>query len=229
VKYEQFGGWIPAPLERHIKHFEAAICDAVREFADSLPERSLVLDAGAGEGSYAHLFKRQRYVALDLGIGDETWDYSKLDVLGDLSALPFPDRSFDAALNIVTLEHVKEPARVICELSRVLKAGGKLVLVAPHEWEEHQEPHDYYRYTRYGLKHLLSQAGFKNVLINPVGGIFRLLQRRLLSATFVLPTPLNVLFLAIVFVPAMIVPALDVFDKRRNFTLGYICTAHKSC
>ena len=67
---------------------------------------------------------------------------------------------FEASVNIVTLEHVREPARVLCELARTLAPGGRLLLIAPHEWEEHQQPHDYYRYTRYGLEYLLRQAGF---------------------------------------------------------------------
>ena len=91
----------------------------------------------------------QRYCGLDLGVGDHAWDYSQLDVLGDLETLPFPDATFEAAINIVTLEHVLHPDRVICELGRVLAPGGRFLLVAPLQWEEHQQPHDYGRFTRY--------------------------------------------------------------------------------
>ena len=38
-----------------------------------------------------------------------------------------------------------------------------LLIAAPHEWEVHQAPHDYFRYTRYGLAYLLEQAGFEVV------------------------------------------------------------------
>jgi len=127
----------------------------------------------------------------------------------------------------VTLEHVTEPARVVCEIARVLKPGGRLLLIAPLEWEEHQQPHDYYRYTRYGLEHLLKQAGFAEIVIEPVGGFFRLLSRRLFNALQFFPGPLMIVA-AIFFVPpALFLPLLDRMDRRRNFTLGYICVARK--
>jgi SAM-dependent methyltransferase len=108
-------------------------------------------------------------------VGDATWNYSELDVVAELSALPFRDGAFDASLNVVTLEHIREPACALREIARTLAPGAKLLLVAPHEWEEHQQPHDYYRYTRYGLEYLLRQAGFEPLEIRPAGGFFRLL------------------------------------------------------
>jgi SAM-dependent methyltransferase len=208
-------------------HFEAEIETAVSEFGAGLPDRARVFDAGAGEGGFHRYFPKQRYVALDLGVGDATWDYSKLDVIGDLCAVPFRPASFHAAINIVTLEHVREPAVVLKEIGRVLAPGGKLLLIAPHEWEEHQQPHDYFRYTRYGLRYLLEQAGLVDIEITPVGGIFRMLSRRLLNALQFFPG-ISIFIAAIFFVPpALILPLLDTLDTRRNFTLGYICTARK--
>ena len=72
-----------------------------------------LLDAGAGEGNYKHYFAAQRYCGLDLGVGDSAWDYSQSRRCGrSWQALPFRDARFDAWLNVVTLEHVREPARV---------------------------------------------------------------------------------------------------------------------
>ena len=47
-------------------------------FAGSLTVGARVLDAGAGEGNYKAHFAAHRYCGLDLGIGDEGWDYSRL-------------------------------------------------------------------------------------------------------------------------------------------------------
>ena len=99
----------------------------------------------------------------------------ELDALSDLLLLPFRDDTFDAALNVVTLEHVTDPAQVIAELYRCLKPGGRLLLITPMEWEEHQQPHDYFRYTQFGLEHLTRSAGFVDIRIEAVGGFFRLL------------------------------------------------------
>jgi SAM-dependent methyltransferase len=219
-------------MRRHILHFESAIEDAVAAFAGSLPDGARVLDAGAGEGQHARWFERQRYCGVDLGIGDANWNYSRLDAIADLTNLPFRGGAFAACLNIVTLEHVREPGCVLAELGRVLEPGGRLLLIAPHEWEVHQAPHDFFRYTRHGLEHLLRKGGFTEVEIRPVGGYFRLLARRLLNglqffsggARWLLFAP-AALFLA---PPALILPALDFLDRERNFTLGYICVARKS-
>jgi SAM-dependent methyltransferase len=227
VIYDKLRSRLPESLARYVMHFEAAIEDAVANFAKGLPRGVRVLDAGAGETAHKHHFAAQRYYGLDLGIGDHAWDYSRLDVLGNLETLPFPDATFEAAINIVTLEHVLHPDRVICELGRVLAPGGRFLLVAPLQWEEHQQPHDYGRFTRYALDHLLRQAGFTDISIQPVGGIFRLISRRLLNALQFFPGPLMLVAAVFFAPPALVLPLFDPLDKDRSFTLGYICSARK--
>ena len=210
---------MPERVQRYVLDFEARIEDALRKFAGELPAGARLLDAGAGEAQYACLFRDFRYVAVDLGIGDETWGYDALDAVAALERLPFPDNTFDAALNIVTLEHVREPKAVLAEIARVLRPGGRLLLVTPFEWEEHQQPHDYYRYTQYSLNYLLQECGLLPDAIIPAGGLFRLLSRRLFNAAQTTPLASPVL------IPlALLAPLLD---KPANITLGYITTAHK--
>jgi ubiquinone/menaquinone biosynthesis C-methylase UbiE len=52
----------------------------------------------------------------------------------DLMKLPFPPNSFDGAYNLGVMEHFtrSEIARILGELRRVIKPGGKLVLFWPH-------------------------------------------------------------------------------------------------
>lgn len=222
---------LPGVLKRQVLHFETQIEAAVAAFAASLPEGARVLDAGAGEGRYASHFRKQRYTGVDLGVGDPTWDYRGLDVIADLTALPFRCGAFDAALNVVTLEHLREPGAALKEIARTLRLGGSLLLIAPHEWEVHQAPHDYFRYTRYGLAYLLSEAGFAEIEIKPAGGYFRLLARRLLNglqffsggARWLLFVPAALLLVP----PALILPLFDTWDREKNFTLGYLCTAKR--
>jgi SAM-dependent methyltransferase len=215
-------GLLPGPLRRYVLDFERRIADAVAAFAAALPAQARVLDAGAGEGAYKGYFPGQCYVGLDLGIGDQQWDYTQLDVLGDLTSLPFADGVFDAALNIVTLEHVKDPARVLCELARVLRPGGRLLLVVPHEWEVHQHPHDFFRYTKFGVEELAVRAGLRVVSLEAGGGYFRLLSRRLLNGGQFFPFPLNLLWFLWVAPAALLLPLLEGFDQRKDFTLGYL-------
>ncbi len=231
MKYTGIAYRLPRPVRRHVLHFECEIADAVRAFAAALPQGARVLDAGAGEGQYAAEFARQRYCGVDLAVGDTTWNYSRLDAIADLTALPFRNAAFDAALHIVTIEHLRDPARALEEMARTLAPGKALLIAAPHEWEVHQAPHDYFRYTRYGLAYLLDRAGLDVVEMRPAGGYFRLLARRLLNglqfftggARWLLFLPAALLLIP----PALILPFLDPLDRDRNFTLGYICTARK--
>lgn len=218
---------LPRFLHRHILNFEARIEDAVMEFAAALPPGARVLDAGAGEGKHAVCFSRQRYCGVDLAVGDASWDYRHLHAVADLAALPFPEDCFEAAINIVTLEHVHEPAGAVAEIARVLKPRGQLLLIVPQEWEVHQAPHDYYRFTRYGVRRLLEGAGFVDIHVLAAGGYFRLLSRRLLSGLRFFHGLWNVPAVLLLAPPALLLPALDFLDRDRNFTLGYLCTARR--
>ena len=231
MSYSDFAAHFPRFLRRHVLHFECAIEDAVERFAGQIPAGSWVLDAGAGEGRYAHYFGQQRYCGVDLAVGDIAWNYCGLDAVADLTALPFRANSFAACVNIVTLEHIAEPGCALAEMARALVPGGALLLIAPHEWEVHQAPHDYFRYTRHGLAYLLERAGFEHFDIQPAGGYFRLLSRRLWNGLQFFSRGWRlVLFLpaAMLLVPAaLVLPFFDFLDSDRNFTVGYVCTAKR--
>ncbi len=224
---------LPAFLLRALNPFEALADRAVAGFAATLEPGARVLDAGAGESRHAPLFARQHYVALDSAIGDAAWDYSRLNVLGDLESLPLASASFDAALSVVVLEHTREPKRVLAETARVLRSGGRLLIVVPQEWELHQHPHDYFRYTRYGLEYLLRCSGFRVRRLEAAGGFFWLAGRRSVNflsffqggLKWLLFVPLAPLF---GFALPLICYYADRFDRQRDFTLGYICEAERT-
>ena len=222
---------LPRWVRRLILRFETLIEDRVADFARALPAGIRVLDAGAGECRYAREFSHCRYVAVDLAVGDADWDYSRLDGVADLARLPFRDGSFGAAINIVVLEHVRDPRAVLEELSRVLAPGARLLLAAPQEWGVHQAPHDYFRYTGPGLQWLLDGAGFADIDIEAGGGFFTLLGRRLLDSILYFQGGWRwLLFLpaaAVCGVLGVLLPFFDFLDPTRNTTLGYVCTARK--
>lgn len=225
MRYGKLQRLLPPFLRSYILHFETSIDTAVARFAAGLPAGARVLDAGAGEGKYAPLFSRQAYCGVDLAVGERTWNYRRLDAVADLQALPFVDGSFDACINVVTLEHIAEPAHAVREIARVLKNGGRLLVAAPQDWEVHQAPHDYFRFTRYGIRHMLESAGFIDIDVNAVGGYFRLLSHRLLNGVQFFPPLLLFPALLILAPPALIAPLFDRLDAERNFTLGYIAVA----
>ncbi|MCC6342757.1 MAG: class I SAM-dependent methyltransferase [Bryobacterales bacterium] len=227
MSYDHLRKRLPRFLERYLWRFENEMEDAVAGFASSLPPGARLLDAGAGEGKYRHLFSNARYTGVDLAVGDSGWDYTRIDVLCDLAALPFVAGCFDAAINIVTLEHVRDPAGVLKELGRALRPGGRLLLAAPQDWEVHQAPNDYFRYTRYGVRHLLEEAGFVEIAVQPGGGYFRLMGRRMLNGIQFFRGLWRIPAALVLGLAGLLFPLFDGLDRERNFTLGYLCTATK--
>ena len=119
----------------------------------------LVLDAGSGRAPYRDLFGHARYETADfLAVKGKT--YTEQDYVCDLADIPVEDARFDHVLLTQVLEHIPEPRAVLAELYRVLKPGGTLWLTAPLFYAEHEKPYDFYRYTQFGLRHLLEGAGF---------------------------------------------------------------------
>jgi SAM-dependent methyltransferase len=227
------GRLVPTALRRRLDPFEAAVNSFVRKTSEGTPAGSVVLDAGAGECRFRNFFGHARYVGVDFAMGDPGWDYSRLDVVARVEELPFADSSCDRILSIVVLEHTPEPGRVVDEFYRVLRPGGTAHLVVPHMWEEHQQPHDYFRYTSSGIRHLLEQAGFEVRTLRPVGGFFWLLGRRLMGVLAFAQKGWRWLlfpFLAPVF--GLLLPLccyyLDVLDRDRSYTLGYVCEGRRA-
>ena len=226
-----FGDYLPAFIKSRLMVVETRIDRELYAFAASLERRSTVLDAGSGEGRHQAHFSDAQYIGVDLAIGDESWDYRALDAVADLSSLPFRDGSFDAAINIVVLEHTREPHRVIAELARVLRPGGRLLLIAPHAWEVHQSPSDFFRFTRHGLALLFERANLTAIRIDPIGGYFTLLARRLMNGLNFFQGGLRwILFpfaVAVAVTCGLVLPAFDRLDSDRNFTLAYVCVVEK--
>lgn len=133
-----------------------------------VPNNATILDLGAGQCRYKIFFEHCNYIAVDFGIGDANWDFSKLDIVGDITKLDFiKDNSVDFCLNTVTLEHLNEPSDFLMHVQRILKPGGKLFLYAPFWAEEHQAPYDFFRFSSYGLKYLCEKNNLIPLSIEP--------------------------------------------------------------
>lgn len=93
--------------------------------------------------------------------------YSDIDVLADVDVfcdahdLPFRDGSFDAVITTAVLEHVIQPSRVACEISRVVRIGGMLYSELPFMQQVHEGAYDFTRFTLGGHRRLFNQ--FKEI------------------------------------------------------------------
>ena len=142
----------------------------MRRFARETGQGALVLDAGAGRGPYSKLFKHARYEAADFAQFAER--HTPLDYVCDITSIPVEDARFDAIVCNQVLEHLPDPSAALCELRRVLKPGGRILLSAPLFYHEHQKPYDFFRYTRFGLRRLFDDAGFDVDSIEWLEGYF---------------------------------------------------------
>jgi SAM-dependent methyltransferase len=99
----------------------------------------VMLDAGCGSGRvFQYHFddeqRPQRIVGIDMT--DEPKGNGNIDdaARADLAALPFCSGTFDVAISSHVAEHLVQPDRVFGELSRVLKPGGRLLILTPNRW-----------------------------------------------------------------------------------------------
>jgi SAM-dependent methyltransferase len=128
-----------------------------------------VLDIGAGKLAWRPLLRRfaRRYVS-----GDMVLEHAELDVLFDATApLPFVDAAFDSVFCCAVLEHTTDPWKVLGEVERVLAPGGIAIVLVPFVFYLHGQPHDYYRFTGYGLRYLAERAGFEVLEIRQSGSL----------------------------------------------------------
>jgi SAM-dependent methyltransferase len=154
-------------------------------FAASIPAGAIVLDAGAGKSPYKPLFAHTHYESADFGQLET--EYATHTYTCDLTRIPVSDGRFDAVILTQVLEHVPDPLAVLNELHRVLKPGSRLLFSSPLFFEEHNQPYDFYRYTRFGVRHLFETSGFDVERVDWLEGYFGTLGYQLATAASSLP------------------------------------------
>jgi ubiquinone/menaquinone biosynthesis C-methylase UbiE len=91
---------------------------------------------------------------------------------GDMEALPIDDEQLDVAMTALVLHHVPEPARALAEMHRVVKCGGRVMIVdmLPHDRVEYQQQmgHVWLGFSEKTMKKFLEGAGFEKVSISPM-------------------------------------------------------------
>jgi len=121
---------------------------AVTAFLKGLAPNAWVLDAGAG---------LRRWPTRNV-VNMEIYDYPSTDILAIGQSLPFKDDSFDAALSLAVLEHVDDPFLCASELMRVVKPGGKIMVIIPFLQSEHGYPSHFFNATRFGVRKLFEKG-----------------------------------------------------------------------
>jgi SAM-dependent methyltransferase len=155
----------------------------LEETLKSIPQKSRILDAGAGTQRYRKFCKHLNYVSQDFGKyngqGDSAglqtgeFEYGELDIVCDITSIPEPDSSFDAIMCLEVLEHLPDPVQAIKEFSRLIKPKGHLILTAPFCSLTHFSPYHFNTgFNKYWYEIHLSLYHFKIIEICPNGNFF---------------------------------------------------------
>ncbi len=197
-------------------HF-STLSDDIKEY--SKYAKGILLDVGSGFAPYKPFFKNiKKYIKMD------KFEYlnAKPDIIGDALDIPLKNNSVDSVFSSQVMEHVTNPQKMVDEIYRVLKKDGICITTTHMAQVLHGEPHDYFRFTEYGLRELFKK--FKYVEVKPNGGallaIFQLF-------IFAIDEKFPVISKPIVIFLNMIIKPLDkiFFDKR--FTINYLVYAIK--
>lgn len=131
-----------------------------------------LIDIGCGSKPYKDLLFP--YVTEHVGLdhGECIHNKSNVDIFGTAYEIPAEDALFDSAVCTAVLEHLEEPEKALRECSRILKPGGIAIYSVPFIWHLHEEPRDFYRFSKYGLKYLFEKVGFEVVELKALSGFW---------------------------------------------------------
>lgn len=213
----------------HYKSFHSALFYSFEKFATGK-----LLDIGCGNKPYEKMLegKLSEYTGCDIIQSD----LNKVDILSVADDIPLDSETFDTVISTQTIEHVENHQGLVNEAYRLLKPGGYFIVSGPLYWHLHEEPYDFFRFTKYGFAYIFEKAGFEELEILPNGGAWAVAGQTLIHS-FMLSKSKNIFIrgsrflfqkLRIVWLINSFFSWLDKVDYNPVNTLNYVVIGKKS-
>ncbi len=161
----------------------------------SMPERARIMDIGCGDGFHLNLLRE---------FGNKNWELEGVDLnrraveaaersglkvhFGGLESLDLQANSYDLIFMIQTIEHVERPDVTLDTVYRLLKHGGRLVIVTDNTdsvdfglfkggyWGGYHFPRHLNLFNKFSLAKLAAKTGFSvaniSTLVSPVNWVY---------------------------------------------------------
>lgn len=218
-----------APDYIHLYFLQADIHEALTQHA-----RGRFLDLGCGNKPYEEWYAPLSTSTIGCDVIQSS--LNRVDVLCEATNLPFEQGAFDTVFCTQVMEHVYDHGKLLSEANRVLQPGGYLVLTVPFCWELHEEPYDFFRFSKHGLQNLFEAAGFSEITIKANGGKWAAAFQMLLNTVYSSfknknwrTKLLKILFIELRFTWLINKIAIRLDRKHRDdvWTLNYLIVAKK--
>jgi len=170
-------------LYLHYKSYHKELFDALDKYA-----KGRLLDIGCGNKPYQSLMSS--HVTAYIGCDIIQSNNQSVDLLCPANQIPVDNGSFDTVISTQTIEHVENHQGLVNEAYRILQHGGYFIISGPMYWPLHEEPYDFFRFTKHGFSYILEKANFEIVEIKPNGGKWSVAGQALIHALY--PTVYNI-------------------------------------
>lgn len=151
------------------------------------------------------------------------------DILGDICTLHLPENNYDFVVMCEVLEHIFEPKSALDNIHTTLKQDGKLIISTPYCLPIHDEPHDYFRYTKHGLLMLLNS--FREVKVKERDSYYEAIDTLWVRLLFENSKSAN--YISLIIIPLIflfkrpITKILTKISPTQGITTGYVATSVK--
>lgn len=164
-------------------------------YCSGVPDNARILDVGCGDGFHLKLLKEY---------GKESWTLEGVDIdsravaiaaksgltihHGSVENLDLGNERYDVVYTIQTIEHVAQPDEVFAAIFRILKPGGRLVIVTDNTdsldfgyfkksyWGGYHFPRHWNLFNPKSISRLAQKTGFEvselNTIVSPVNWVY---------------------------------------------------------